>query len=284
MHNKLPLIIIYLLTVNCISSSNKLSEGSTYDSFGVVYSDINSTLASGYKLLIVEPYFYSKQDINDFHSRGIKVVAYLSLGEVNESRRYFNDFKEIGLIGKNENHGSYFTNLSDNRIKDKFINEIVPELLSYGYDGLFLDTIDAVAPYTLRRSMEQDMVELISGIRSRNPDKLLIQNAGFFLLDKTAAYVDAVTIEAVASGYDFNKNEYQIKSKKQYEERLDLIDSLHTSYGIPFLIIDFAENYENSLQIKSRLEDSGFPYFINNIEFRGLPNFKGQSSKLKKGA
>lgn len=284
MHNKLPLIIIYLLTVNCISSSNKLSEDSIYDSFGVVYSDINPSVVSGYKLLIVEPYFYSKQDILGFHSRGIKVVAYLSLGEVNESRRYFNEFKEIGLIGKNENHGSYFIDLSDKRIKDKFINEIVQELLSYGYDGLFLDTIDAVAPYTLRRSMEQDMVELISGIRSRNPGKLLIQNSGLFLLDKTAAYVDAVTIEAIASGYDFNKNEYQIKSKKQYEERLDLIDSLQNSYGIPFLIIDFAESYESFLQIKSRLEDSGFPYFINNIEFRGLPNFKGQSSKLKKGA
>jgi len=284
MYKKLYLIIIYLLTVNCISSINKLSEDSVYDSFGVVYSDINPSIVSGYKLLIVEPYFYSKQDIIEFHSRGIKVVAYLSLGEVNESRRYFNEFKEIGLIGKNENHGSYYINLSENRIKEKFIDEIVPELLSYGYDGLFLDTIDAVAPYTLRRSMEQDMVDLISGIRSRNPDMLLIQNAGLFLLDKTATYIDAVTIEAVASGYDFDKSEYQIKPETEYEERLEFIDSLHKNYKVPFLIIDFAENYETSLQVKSRLEDSGFPFFISNIEFRGLPNSLGRTSKLKKGA
>ncbi len=284
MYKKLSLIIIYLLTVNCISSSNKLSEDSIYDSFGVVYSDINSTVVSGYKLLIVEPYFYTKQEIIEFNSRGIKVVAYLSLGEVNESRRYFSEFKEIGLKGKNENHGSYFVDLSEAKVKEKFVNEIVPELLSYGYDGLFLDTIDAVAPYTLRRNMEQDMVDLISGIRSQNPDKLLIQNAGLFLLDKTAAYIDAVTIEAVASGYDFTKNEYQIKPVEEYEERLDLINSLHSKFGTPFLIIDFAENYESSLQVKSRLEDSGYPFFISNIEFRGLPVLSGKSRTLKKGA
>lgn len=284
MYNKLSLIIVYLLTVNCISSSNKLSEGSISGSFGVVYSDINPSMVSGYDLLIVEPYFYSKQDINEFHSRGIKVVAYLSLGEVNESRSYFNDFKKIGLIGKNENHGSYYINLSENRIKEKFIDEIVPELLSYGYDGLFLDTIDAVAPYTLRRTMQQDMVDLISGIRSRNPDKLLIQNAGLFLLDKTSIYIDAVAVESVASDYDFKKNEYQIKPVKEYEEKLHLIDSLQNSYGIPFLIIDFAKNYETTVQVKSRLENSGFPFFISNIEFRGLPNSLGKPSIIKKGA
>ncbi len=284
MHNKLPLIIIYLLTVNCISSSNKLSKDPIYDSFGVVYSDITPSVVSGYKLLIVEPYFYTKQEIAEFNSRGIKVVAYLSLGEVNESRRYFSEFKEIGLIGKNENHGSYFINLSEPSIKEKFVNEIVPELLSYGYDGLFLDTIDAVAPYTLRRNMEQDMVDLISAIRSRNPDKLLIQNAGLFLLDKTAAHIDAVTVEAVASGYDFDKNEYQIKSVKEYEERLEFIDSLHDTYKVPFLIIDFAENYGNSLLIKNRLVESGHPFFISNIEFKGLPVVTGRSKSLKKGA
>lgn len=284
MYKKLTLIIIYLLTVNCISSSNKLSEDSIYNSFGVVYSDINSTVVSGYKLLIVEPYFYTKQEIIEFNSRGIKVVAYLSLGEVNESRRYFSEFKEIGLKGKNENHGSYFIDLSEGRIKEKFVNKIVPELLSFGYDGLFLDTIDAVAPYTLRRNMEQDMVDLISDIRSRNPDKLLIQNAGLFLLDKTAAFIDAVAIEAVASGYDFNKNEYQIKPEKEYEERLEIIDSLHQNYKIPFLIIDFADNYGNFLLIKNRLEESGYSFFISNIEFRGLPLWSGKSKLLKKGA
>lgn len=280
----LTLITLYLLSINCISSTQKLSKGSIYDSFGVVYSDINPLTVSGYSVLIVEPYFYSRQDIIDFQSRGIKVLAYLSLGEVNESRRYFNDLKEIGLKGKNENHGSYYIDISNRRVKEKFLNQIVPQLLSFGYDGLFLDTIDAVSPYTIRRDMQQDMVELIQGIRKNSPGKILIQNAGFFLLDQTSEFVNAVAIEDVASGYDFEGNEYLIKPEKAFEERLNLIDSMHYNFGIPFLIIDFAENYEKSLIVKERLTKTGYPFFISNIEFKGLPNWSKNSQKLKKGA
>ena len=280
----LTLISFYLLSINCISSTQKISEDSVYDSFGVVYSAINPRAVSDYSVLIVEPYFYSNQDIIDLQTRGIKVLAYLSLGEVNESRRYFNDLKEIGLKGKNENHGSYYIDISNREVKEKFLNQIVPQLLSLGYDGLFLDTIDAVAPYTIRRDMEEDMVELIQGIRNNNPDKVLIQNAGFFLLDQTSEYVNAVAIEGVASGYDFKENEYLLKSEKEFEERLNFIGSMYGNYGIPFLIIDFAESFEKSLIVKERLTKTGYPFFISNIGFNGLPNWSKKSPKLKKGA
>lgn len=284
MHSKLILITAYLLTLNCISSTQKLSQDSLFEPFGVVYSDIEAHAATGYKVLIVEPYFYTKEEVSDFQSKGLKVIAYLSLGEVNVSRKYFQEFRETGLKGKNENHGSYFIDISKAEIKEKFINEIVPELLSYGYDGLFLDTIDSVAPYTIRRGMQSDMVELISEIRSISKDKLLIQNSGVFLLDKTAGLVDAVAIEAVASGFDFEKDEYKIKSEQAFEERLFFINSIASEFRIPILIIDFAEDYDKYLQVKARLEKSVNPYFISNIEFKGLPKWNMKTSKLKKGA
>jgi hypothetical protein len=249
-----------------------------------VYSDINPVNVAGYKMLIVEPYFYSREDILEFQSRGIKVIAYLSLGEVNESRRYFREFKSIGLKGKNENHGSYFIDLSNRKIKDKFIKQIVPELFSYGYDGLFLDTIDAVAPYTIRKDMEQDMVELIKGIKLNNPSKILIQNAGLFLLDQTSEYISAVAIEDIASGYNFDKNEYFVKSDEEFQKRIDLIDSMYYEYQIPFLIIDFEPQNNTDDLIRSRLDKAGYPYFISNIAFDGLPINTKNKPKLKKGA
>lgn len=283
MLKKLILVTISLLLINCTSSTKKITQNSIYESFGVVYSDVNPVKVSGYKLLIVEPYFYSREDIYAFHTKGIKVIAYLSLGEVNESRKYFEEFKSIGLKGKNENHGSYFIDLSKKKIKDKFIKQVVPELYSYGYDGLFLDTIDAVAPYTVRRDMEQDMVELIKNIKLSNPEKILIQNAGFFLLDQTSEYVNAVAIEDIASGYNFDTNEYLVKSEEEFQKRLNLVDSVYYAFQIPILIIDFEpENSSNEI-IKSRLEKAGYPYFISNIGFDGFP-LKGKSSaKIKKG-
>lgn len=281
MLKQIILIVSYLFLVNCTSSSKKITQSSVYDSFGVVYSDINPQQVEGYKLLIVEPYFYSREDIFHFHSKGIKVLAYLSLGEVNESRRYFNEFKSIGFKGKNEDHGSYFIDLSNKKIKDKFLKQIVPELLSFGYDGLFLDTIDAVAPYTTRKEMEPAMVELIRSIKLANPGKILIQNAGLFLLDKTSDYVNAIAVEDVASGYDFQSDQYSIKSTKEFEEKLDTIDELYYRYGIPFLIIDFAETEQDFVKVTSRLQTTNHPYFISNIEFKGLPK---KTTKIKKGA
>lgn len=274
-----------MLVISCTSSTKKMYKGSgAYEPFGVVYSDINPLTVSGYKTLIVEPYFFNKKDISELHSRGLKVIAYISLGEVNPSRKYFEEFKKIGFKGKNGNFGSYYNNLSDSRIKEKFLHEIVPELLSNGYDGLFLDTIDAVAPYTDRREMESDMVDLIKSIKISNPDKLLIQNAGLFLLDETSEFIDAIAIEDIASGYNFDTNKYQIKSKEEFEERLNLVDTMYNRYKIPFLIIDFAEEERTEVIVRSRLEKTGHSFFISNIEFKGLPKLRSVYSKIKKGA
>lgn len=281
MLKRLILITVCLILINCTSSSRKIAPDSIYNSFGVVYSDINPTQVSEYKLLIVEPYFYSSEDILEFHSKGIKVIAYLSLGEINESRRYFEEFKSIGLKGINENHGSHYIDISNKRIKNKFISQIVPELYSFGYDGLFLDTIDAVAPYSSRKYMEQDMVDLIRDIKLANPDKILVQNAGLFLLDQTSQYVNAVAIEDIASGYNFDSDEYLVKSEEAFQKRIDLLDSLYYTYQIPFLVIDFEPQNTTNQLIRSRLDKAGYPYFISNIGFNGLPI---KNTKLKKGA
>jgi len=282
MLNNLIPIFVGLLLINC-SSAEKVAHNSMYDSFGVVYSEIEPKQTEGYNFLIVEPYFYTKQEISNFHSRGLKVVAYISLGEVNESRRYFEEFKEIGFKGKNENHGSYYTDLTNPKVKDKFINQIVPELLAFGYDGLFMDTIDAVAPYTIRREMKNDMIELIKKIRAKNPKKILIQNAGFFLLDETADLVDAVAIEDVASGYNFETNEYLIKSDKEFEERVSFINSVYQKSKIPFLIIDFAEDVHTKQIVSERLNSIAFPYFISNIGFNGLPERSQKAIRKREG-
>ncbi|MEO9886548.1 MAG: endo alpha-1,4 polygalactosaminidase [Balneola sp.] len=276
------LILFYVgsLLINC-TSAKKSVHNSMYDSFGVVYSEITPEDAQGYSFLIVEPYFYSREDIADFHSKGIKVVAYLSLGEVNESRKYFKEFKEIGFKGKNENHGSYYTDLTSRKVKDKFVHQIVPELLSFGYDGLFLDTIDAVSPYTIRREMRGDMIELIKKIRERNPSKILIQNAGFFILDETANLVDAIAVEDVASGYNFETNEYLIKGEEEFQERIHFINSLYKKNKIPFLIIDFSSDDGSKEVVTDRLKSIGFPYFISNIGFNRLPTRNTVTSKIK---
>ncbi|MEP1150265.1 MAG: endo alpha-1,4 polygalactosaminidase [Balneola sp.] len=281
----ITLIFTCLMVINCTSSTDIISlDTPIYDPFGVVYSDIDPLTIDGYKTVIVEPNFFDEKDIEVLHDKGIKVIAYLSLGEVNPSRKYFEDFKEVGFKGENGNHGSFYIDLTSDVIKDSFIEQIIPERLAKGFDGLFLDTIDAVAPYTDRSEMEADMVELIKRIKISFSDKLLIQNAGLFLLDKTHEYIDGIGIEDIASGYNFDTNEYKIKSEEAFQERLVLVDETYQRYKIPFLIIDFANDDSSKVIVKSRLENTGHAFFISNIEFNGLPSLNYTYQKMKKGA
>jgi hypothetical protein len=128
------------------------------------------------------------------------------------------------------------------------------------------------------------MVDLIKGIKLANPTKILVQNAGLFLLDKTSDYINAVAIEDIASGYNFDTNEYFVKSDSEFQTRIDLVDSMYYTYQIPFLIIDFEPENNFNEQIRSRLDKAGYPYFISNIEFNGLPEKNRTDTKMKKGA
>ncbi len=239
--------------------------------FGVSYSDFDVETANGYKLLVTEPYYSDKEELLRIRNEGIKTLAYISLGEVHPSRSYYSKFKESGLRGKNPDQESFYIDLKSKIVKEVFLKEIIPQYLSKGFNGLFLDTIDAVSPYSDRRDQQAEMIDLILSIRNQYPDITIIQNAGFFLLSETSSAIDAVVIEGVASGYDFQTKKYSIASREIFQQRMALVDSLTARFNKPLIIIDFAESSETRKHIQSLLSDYNFPYFISNISFKGLP-------------
>ena len=69
---------------------------------------------SKYDLVIIEPYNYKKEDIQKLKSLNpnIKVIAYLSIGEVSNDRPYFKDCQKI-IVGKNQNWNSKYLTYSN---------------------------------------------------------------------------------------------------------------------------------------------------------------------------
>ena len=258
----------------CNTIDGILKQGNYNTVFGVVYSDLKVSDVEGYDLLIVEPYFFDREKVQEIQNKGTKLIAYISLGEVNESRDYFETFKSVGFRGINKNHGSYYIDLSSKKVHDVFLTQVISSYMELGFDGLFLDTIDAVSPYSERKDQQANMINLIHSIRESIPNKVIIQNAGFFLLPDTKDYIDAVAIENVATGFNFQLDQYIIYDDSFIEERIALVDSLSTTNNIPFYIIDFAEDKESELFIRNKLKDLNYPLFISNIGFEGLPNQK----------
>jgi uncharacterized protein (TIGR01370 family) len=238
--------------------------------FGIDYSKINLKETSGYNLIIAEPsaYNYDKAKVEALKANGATVLAYLSVGEVGSYRYYFNDMKECGFLGKNENFNSSFINLADLSCYNLFFTTIIPKIMNAGFDGLFLDTVDDAS----QDNMQTYMVKLIKQIRTDYPKAVIIQNDGLFLLNKTSKAVNAVLKEDIATLYNFNTKSYALRSKKSYKNDVQNINHLAQKYHIPFLLVDYAVSDSLRNLAEARLDTLAYPYFITDIELNNLSN------------
>lgn len=246
-----------------IFSGCKSSEKIT--SFMVNYSKVVPGQIGNKQMAILEPDQYTHMDIMSLKSTGTKLIGYVSLGEVNKNRWYYAMLKERGFLGENKNWGSYYINLKDSASRDILLNKVITNVVKKGFDGLFLDTIDDVAPYTDRGYLQPYMVELIRDIHTRYPGLIIIQNAGLFLLDKTHSYIDGDLIEDVASSYQFSDKSYQLSSSSSFKDKVQNIMTYKKKYHLPFFIVDYANNQQLKNKITARLDTLDIPFFIGNI-------------------
>lgn len=267
-------MLIALFTFLSCKATNEVSkEGglSELTHFGVCYAKVTPEQVAGYELVIIEPDFYTKLEIEALKSNGTKILAYITLGEIDANRWYYPKLQERGFLGTNKNWNSSYLNLEDAVTRSVILNEVLPEVTAKGVDGIFMDTIDAVSPYTERFHLKPYMLELIKEIKTRNPDLLILQNSGLFLLEDSKEFIDGVLIEDIASGYNFEKQEYFIKDSEAYHERLRLIREYSEENKFPFFIVDFAIDTAAIKQVKTRLDSLSTPYFISNIQLNQLP-------------
>jgi len=144
---------------NSFNNKNKLN----INNFWVYYGSDNIEKLSKYDLVIIEPYNYNKEDIQKLKSLNpnIKVISYLSIGEVDKNRDYFKYCQSI-IIGRNPNWNSYYVNISSPIWKNIIFNEI-EKFKNMGFDGVFLDTVDS-AIYT---NQKEAVANLIREIRKK---------------------------------------------------------------------------------------------------------------------
>jgi uncharacterized protein (TIGR01370 family) len=264
-------LLMALLLTQCKSSDSSNFSISGHTPFGVCYTKVTPQQVENYRMVIIEPDFYSAVEMSALRKTGTKIIAYVTLGEVDENRWYFSQLEEIGFVGKNDNWNSYFIDLENIESRQLILNEVIPEIIAKGVDGLFLDTIDAVSPVTDREYLQPYMVEMIEGIRNKYPKKVIIQNAGIFLLDRTKDDIDAFLTEALASDYDFVKKKYSVRSAKDFKDRLSYLNFYSEQSSKPYFIVGFADSDIKREQLITRLDTLGRPYFISNIGLSQLP-------------
>lgn len=139
---------------------------------------------------------------------GVKCLVYVSLGEVHADGPYYAQAAKSGLLVRyNKKWNSWVVDIRRSEWKKMLFEQIIPDALRRGYDGLFFDTLDSPIDMQRRdpdtyKGTERSCIELIKDIRHHYPRLLLFQNRGFEIIQRTAPYIDYLLIEGLSSSMD----------------------------------------------------------------------------------
>ncbi len=190
----------------------------------------------------------SQPDMTAAHAAGKKLFSYLSVGQIAGNAPYLSDVqaRHISFLGKNTEWNSYYVDLSDPRWADYVIDVLARSIVDKGFDGFFLDTVDAVETAmdwdpARAQSHRAGMVNLIRSLKEAYPSKQIILNRGFAVFPEVKSYIKGMLVEEL-----FERDDYTSRSPGEVDELLARIAPV-TAAGLPVYIVDYVPRYNLGL-------------------------------------
>lgn len=165
------------------------------------------------------------------------VLGYISLGEVESEREFFDQVKEEGILLKeNENwKGSYYVDFRDPRWTKRVIEDLIPGILFQRFDGIFLDTLDNAGDMERTdperfKGMIEAAADLVRTIRMHYPSIPIMMNRGYELLPLVGDQIDMVMGESVYADYNFETKSYQFVQEDLYLEQVKILNEAKSQF------------------------------------------------------
>ena len=242
----------------------------------VVYygEEAPSSAFADYELVVLDG--ENHPPLQPLRKRGKTLLGYLSLGEVSQARSYFGELRSAGLLlMENPNwKGSFMIDLRSPHWTERVLDQLVPERLRSGFDGVFLDTVDNAA-YLERLDPErfEGMIDaavgLVHQIRLRHPTAPIMMNRGYELLGEVADHIDFVLGESVLSDYDFDTKSYRWVADGEYREQVNILRKARERRPeIQILTLDYWDptDREGIRQIYQEQRANGFVPYVGTVE------------------
>jgi len=168
---------------------------------------------------------FNHLEINKLKKNKNTILSYISIGEAEDYRYYFDKLPKEVLVKENKNwKGNFKIKYWDPSWKKILLGErgYFSRLISAGFDGAYLDIVDGFHAFEDKRKAADEMVELIHEIseftRQRKKNFLLVMQNGADILNYTSKSsklfkaIDALAVE----DYLFEKGRY-VENKWLYE-------------------------------------------------------------------
>jgi uncharacterized protein (TIGR01370 family) len=207
-----------------------------------------------------------------FRRPGQRVLAYLSLGEVNESRAYYRQVAAIpgAVVEKNPDWpGAHRVDPRAKGWRQLVLDKLAPSILAKGYDGLFLDTLDTAAYMEGhgKHGAVSAMAGLVKALHARFPQALIVANGGWAILPEAAGALSAYVTESVFTDYQFKPAQYRLREASQAAQRAADMRRVAEQYGLSVLVIEYVDPADAAqrAEVANRVREAGFVPFVSDI-------------------
>ncbi|MEQ1614365.1 MAG: endo alpha-1,4 polygalactosaminidase [Hyphomicrobiaceae bacterium] len=189
--------------------------------------DMASTKRSNADVAVVDPDHAG--DANRFKSKANggkrQVLAYISVGEAEEGRKYMKGSKQSWNTGRTQGwSGNYAAKYWDEEWK-QIVKGRVREALAKGYDGVYLDRVDTYENVKAPGGSREQMVKLVKEVAAEARAKkgnaaVVVQNAEELLNDKGyVAAIDGIAKEDLYHGINHRgerNSQSNVSASKSY--------------------------------------------------------------------
>ena len=266
---------LLLLSLGCAFHFVGLAQSSGSEYFYVDYSKVvDPAHLRLYDVSIISP--DAEADLTEGHKLGHQFYSYLSIGEVASDAPYREKAisRKIPFFGKNEFWQSDLVDLS-HPDWTQFVIELAGVAVQKHFDGFFLDTVDTVdlliQKYPDRAEVFRlGLIGLVKKLRAAYPDKKIIVNRGFPVIDQLVGIVDGMLIESVFQTFDGTKKTYVAVVPSTTDELLRRIQKVKDA-GFAIYVLDYVDpgNLALARETAGRIEGLGYHALITTIELQG---------------
>ena len=144
---------------------------------------------AGYDLVVLDGQEAGAADVRALRRRGVRVLAYLSVGTIERSRPWYAAARRYRLELWQE-WGEWYADTSAPAFRRLIVRRVAPAMLRKGFDGLFLDNADMVEDHPRQARGMRTLVAQLARLVQRRRGVLAAQN-GDDSVGRIARHLDA---------------------------------------------------------------------------------------------
>lgn len=197
---------------------------------------------SAYDLVVVQPSVAEPGDLAALKRGGVRLFAYLSVGEIPADEVAREGIPEAWLLGSNRAWGTRIADPAQPDWRARLLAR-ADALGASGFSGLFLDTLDsyeaALPDEAAREKRAQGVAELLRALRARLPGLQLLLNRGFEALPLAPGAACGVVAESLFARWDPARKAYAAVPEKDRSWLIAKLERVRARDGIGVAAIDY---------------------------------------------